>query len=317
MSVGLLALLDDVATMAKVAAASLDDVAAQATKAGTKAAAVVVDDAAVTPSYVVGFTAERELPIVWKIAKASLRNKVFILMPLAIALGYFLPFVITPLLMLGGLYLCYEGAEKIFEKCYPHSPHSSPELVSEEFRSPEVLEQVMISGAVKTDLILSAEIMAISLDSVQTSSLKTQVIVLILIAFFITVLVYGVVALIVKMDDVGLLLSRKQIKSPLVRKLSHSLGRGLVLGMPIVLSVLTVVGTAAMTWVGGSILFHGLHVLGWHLPEDLVHFVGDSVATSVPVISEMSRWITQTAMYCISGVSLGFIVILIKKVLRF
>lgn len=316
MGVGLLALLDDVATMAKVAAASLDDVAAQATKAGAKAAAVVVDDAAVTPSYVVGFAADRELPIIWKIAKASLRNKVLILMPIAIALGYFLPFVITPILMLGGAYLCYEGAEKIYEKIVPHQPSAQDKFVSEEFKSPEVLEQLTVSGAVRTDLILSAEIMAITLETVQLSSLKTQITVLVLIAFFLTVIVYGVVALIVKMDDVGLLLSRQKMKSPFGQKASVALGRGLVLGMPIILKVLTVVGTIAMTWVGGSIVIHGLHVLGWHLPEELIHYVAEWVVIDIPIaLSGVVKWLVQTTLYSIFGVILGLMVLLHKKVI--
>lgn len=316
MGVGLLALLDDVATMAKVAAASLDDVAAQATKAGTKAAAVVVDDAAVTPSYVVGFAADRELPIIWKIAKASLRNKVLILMPIAIALGYFLPFVITPILMLGGAYLCYEGAEKIYEKIVPHQPSTQDKFVSEEFKSPEVLEQLTVSGAVRTDLILSAEIMAITLETVQLSSLKTQITVLVLIAFFLTVIVYGVVALIVKMDDVGLLLSRQKMKSPFGQKTSVALGRGLVLGMPIILKVLTIVGTIAMTWVGGSIVIHGLHVLGWHLPEELIHSAAEWVVVDIPAaLSGVLKWLAQTTLYSIFGVMLGLMVLLHKKVI--
>lgn len=314
MGVGLLALLDDVATMAKMAATSLDDVAAQATKAGTKAAAVVVDDAAVTPSYVVGFSPERELPIVWKIAKASLRNKIFFLMPIAIVLGYFLPFIVTPVLMLGGAYLCYEGAEKIYEKLFHDEHQAVEEFKSVEFRTPENLEQITVSGAVRTDLILSAEIMAISLENVKTSPLLTQIIVLIFIAISLTALVYGVVALIVKMDDIGLSLSRNQLRTPFGQRTNNAIGRYLVLGMPLVLALLTVVGTAAMTWVGGGIIVHGLHSLGWHLPEDIVHHVGVLVSENTPAMfMDILEWIARTLIYSIQGVLLGSIILMSKN----
>src|SRR5690606_38841256 len=162
MSVGLLALLDDVAALAKVAAASLDDIAGQAVKAGAKAAGAVIDDAAVTPRYVSGFSADRELPIVGKIAFGSIRNKLIVLLPAAVALSYFAPWIITPILMLGGAYLCYAGAEKVFEAVFPHAAHEHEhEAEAPEQADPKKLEEERVSGAIQTDFILSAEIMTI------------------------------------------------------------------------------------------------------------------------------------------------------------
>ena len=242
MSVGLLALLDDIGAIAKVAAATLDDVAAQATKAGAKAAGVVIDDAAVTPRYVVGFAAARELPIVAKIAVGSLRNKLLILLPAALALSYFLPSAITPLLMIGGVYLCYEGTEKVFEKLVPHRAHAHESALASVALDPKTLEDEKVAGAIKTDFILSAEIMAITLAAIPTESIWKQALVLAIVAIGITAGVYGVVALIVKADDAGMALARSDRASAVGR----ALGRGIVRGMPGLLKVLSVVGTAAM-----------------------------------------------------------------------
>jgi len=261
MSVGLMALLDDVAAIAKVAAASLDDVASQAAKAGVKAAGVVIDDTAVTPGYVIGFAAKRELPIVGKIAAGSLRNKLLILLPAALALSYFLPWTITPLLMLGGAYLCYEGVEKVLEAVMPHHAHQHEAQLGTVALNAKTLEDEKVASAVKTDFILSAEIMAITLAALPAGSFVKQALVLAVVAIGITVAVYGVVALIVKADDVGVALARNDGTS-VIGSAGRVLGRGLVRGMPSFLTVLSVVGTAAMIWVGGGIVLHGLEVYG-------------------------------------------------------
>ena len=199
---GLLALLDDVAAIAKVAAASVDDIAGAAAKAGAKAAGVVIDDAAVTPKYVHGFEAARELPIIWRIARGSVFNKIVLLLPGLLALNYFAPWAITPLLMLGGAYLCFEGAEKVFHLLFPHGDHA----VEEDFdtKDPAHLEEEKVAGAIKTDFILSAEIMTIALAAIPDSGLVQEAITLAVVGVAITVAVYGAVALIVKMDDLGL-----------------------------------------------------------------------------------------------------------------
>jgi uncharacterized protein len=223
-SIGLLALLDDVAAIAKVAAASLDDVVSQAAKAGAKAAGVVIDDAAVTPRYVVGFSAKRELPIVAKIAVGSLRNKILILLPAALTLSYFLPSAITPLLMLGAVYLCYEGVEKVYEIIVPHHAHAHEVQIGSVALNAKTLEDEKVAGAIKTDFILSAEIMAITLAAVPQAGLWTQTLVLGLVGIVITVAVYGVVALIVKADDAGVALAKNK-KASAMGALSRALGR--------------------------------------------------------------------------------------------
>ena len=207
MSTGLIALLDDVAALAKVAAASLDDVAAQAGRAGVKAAGVVIDDAAVTPRYVVGFAASRELPIVWRIALGSLKNKLVFLLPAALALSVFAPWAITPLLMLGGAFLCYEGAEKIYEALWPHAAHAHEATTGAAGQDPAAFEQARIASAIQTDFILSAEIMALTLSTVPEASFWTQAAVLALVGTGITIAVYGAVALLVKADDAGVALA--------------------------------------------------------------------------------------------------------------
>ncbi|MET0273277.1 MAG: DUF808 domain-containing protein, partial [Phenylobacterium sp.] len=249
MSSGLVALLDDVAGIAKLAAASLDDVAGAAGKAGTKAVGVVVDDAAVTPGYAMGFTPQRELPIVAKIALGSLRNKFLILLPGALLLSAFAPWAVTPILMLGGAYLCYEATEKILEGLRHEDTGDVP---AELALSSADLEKQKVQGAIRTDLILSAEIMAISLADVADRSLPIQAGALAVVGLAMTIGVYGVVGLIVKMDDIGLHLSTSRSRP------MRGLGRGLVKGMPATLDLLTRVGTAAMLWVGGGILVHGL-----------------------------------------------------------
>src|SRR3712207_4487062 len=228
---GLAALLDDVAAIAKLAAASVDDVGAAAGRAGAKAAGVVIDDTAVTPRYVTGFTPDRELPIIARIAKGSLRNKLLILLPAALALSALLPWAITPLLMLGAAYLCFEGAEKVWE-AVAEREHSLAEDAAELNSADH--EKQMVSGAVRTDFILSAEIMAIALAEVADEAFATRAAVLAVVGIAITIAVYGVVALIVKMDDIGLHLAERRAAA------TRALGRFLVKLMPVLMRILSI-----------------------------------------------------------------------------
>ena len=299
---GLLALLDDVAAIAKVAAASIDDVAAAAAKAGSKAAGVVIDDAAVTPKYVHGFSAERELPIIGRIALGSLKNKLLVLLPGLLALSYFAPWVITPLLMLGGAYLCFEGAEKVVHALAPHADHT----VEEDFdtKDPAHLEEEKIAGAIKTDFILSAEIMTIALAAIPESSLWMEAITLAVVGALITGAVYGAVALIVKMDDVGLHLAKGRTGA------GRAIGRGLVIGMPKLMSFLSTVGTLAMLWVGGNIVVHGMHVLGAHEPYNTIHHLAELAAHAVPEgVAGIVGWLVTAICDGILGLILGVILI--------
>ena len=316
MATGLLALLDDVTGLVKVAAASLDDAASQAARASAKAAGVVIDDAAVTPRYVVGFTAERELPIIGRIALGSLKNKILYLLPAALVLSFLAPWAITPLLMLGGAYLCYEGAEKVYEAFWPHGhgAASHGENAGAASRNAQQLEDEKINGAIRTDFILSAEIMAITLATVATGSFWTQVVVLALVGVGITALVYGAVALIVKADDAGVALAQNnQPSSSLLglrrtqpnsaptsadstlRPLTQGFGRGLVLGMPILLKALSVVGTAAMIWVGGGIIIHGLEEYGLTGLGHAVHSAAEAVAHALPAGGAVAEWVVTAA----------------------
>ena len=304
MSIGLIALLDDVAALAKVAAASLDDVAGQAAKAGAKAAGVIIDDTAVTPGYVIGFAAKRELPIVGKIALGSLRNKLIVLLPAALVLSCFLPWIITPLLLIGGAYLCYAGAEKAVEAVLPHRVHEHEAKLESVALNPRSLEDEKVASAIKTDFILSAEIMAIALVAIPAGSIVTQALVLAAVAIGITAAVYGVVALIVKADDVGIALARNDSRSAL-GWISRSSGRALVRGMPYFLTFLSVVGTAAMIWVGGGIVLHGLEVYG---PPQIHHGVESAAhAASVlaPALGPVLAWAAVAAISGVIGLLLG------------
>ncbi len=298
---GLFALLDDVAAIANVAAASVDDVVAQATKAGTKAAGIVIDDAAVTPRYAVGFAASRELPIIWKIALGSLKNKLLFLLPGALILALVAPWLITPLLMMGGVYLCYEGAEKILELVVPHAAATSEEA-GKAVLDPKLLEEQKIAGAIKTDFILSAEIMAITLSTVSTASFQMQATVLAVVGIGITVLVYGAVALIVKADDIGLALA-KQSLAPV-----RMFGRGLVIGMPYFLSVLSAVGTAAMLWVGGGIIIHGLEEFGLTGLGHTSHGLAAAAGAMLP-LGGVLEWLAGAVFSAVFGLIVGGIAI--------
>jgi len=305
-SAGLFGLLDDVATLARLAAASVDDVGAAAARASAKAAGVVVDDTAVTPQYVHGVLAERELPIIKKIAKGSLRNKLVFILPAALLLSQFLDWMLTPILMVGGTYLCYEGAEKIWERLRGHEHHDEPsgELGDDE-------EKSMIAGAIRTDFILSAEIMVIALNEVAAESFVPRAVILAVVAVGITVLVYGVVAAIVKMDDVGLLLSQRSSRA------AQRVGLGLVKAMPRLLAVISVVGIAAMLWVGGHILLVGTDDLGWHWLYDHVHHWEEDVHHAVEGVGSVLGWLVNTAASAVIGVVVGAVVVAVMHVLPF
>ncbi|GGC81200.1 DUF808 domain-containing protein [Chelatococcus reniformis] len=308
MSVGLIALLDDVAVLAKVAAASLDDVASQAMRAGTKAAGVVIDDAAVTPRYVTGFSAARELPIIGRIAVGSLRNKLLILLPAALALSLLLPQAIMPLLMIGGIYLCYEGAEKVYQLAFPHAAHAHEADIETISLDAKSFEDQKVAGAIRTDFILSAEIMTIALGTIPDAPLATQAVVLAVVGVLITVAVYGVVALIVKADDLGLALARAASPSPL-GALSRLIGRGLVQGMPYFLKALGLIGTAAMIWVGGGIVLHGFESYGYGWLSHLLHAAGEQTAHAFPSIGSLASWLVQAAGAGLAGLAIGALTI--------
>ena len=296
---GLFALLDDVATIAKVAAASIDDIGAAAGKAGIKAAGVVVDDAAVTPRYVTGFTPDRELPIIWRIARGSLRNKLVFILPVALLLSVFAKWAITPILMIGGAYLCFEGAEKVWHS-WSADKHDLAEDVAAVMDKDH--EETMVAGAIRTDFILSAEIMVIALYEVMDDGLWTRAATLAVIAVAITVIVYGVVGLIVKMDDIGLHMAKEGNAA------RRSIGRALVTFMPKLLAALALIGTAAMLWVGGQIVLHGLdeyHILGLgHALHDFAH----AAVGSLPGAG-VWEWLINAAGAGVFGLALGGLIV--------
>ncbi|NLD84763.1 MAG: DUF808 domain-containing protein [Actinomycetales bacterium] len=302
MAGGLAALLDDIAVLAKMAAASTDDVAAAAGRASVKAAGVVVDDTAVTPQYVQGVEPKRELPIIRKIAMGSLGNKAIIIV-FALLLSQFVPWILTPILMCGGLYLCYEGAEKVWEKVSGHHEESVP--VAD--KGPEA-EKRMVRGAVTTDFILSAEIMVIALNEVAEEPFLSRAVILVVVGLGITALVYGVVAVIVKMDDIGLHLARTRSGG-----LSR-FGTGLVNAMPTVLAVISFVGMLAMLWVGGHILLVGLDELGVTAPYHLVHVLADP-ATGIAGVGAALSWLINTVCSLIFGLLVGAVVVAVLHLL--
>ncbi|GAM01665.1 DUF808 domain-containing protein [Sphingomonas parapaucimobilis] len=299
MAGGLVALLDDVAAIAKLAAASLDDVAGASARAGAKAAGVVIDDTAVTPRYVVGLAPQRELPIIGKIALGSLRNKLIFLLPAALLLSAFAPWAITPILMAGGAFLCFEASEKILETLTGH--HAQAEDATPV--DARQLEERQVSGAIRTDLILSAEIMAIALSELPDLSIGTQAIALALVGIAITVGVYGVVAAIVKMDDIGLHLARRDNAT------AQAVGRGLVKAMPVVLRVLAIVGTAAMVWVGGGIIVHGMEEFGLTTLPHLIHGTAHHAGEALPVGGAVAEWLVGAIGSAIVGLVIGAVIV--------
>ncbi|WP_457252480.1 DUF808 domain-containing protein [Pedococcus sp. P5_B7] len=307
MSGGLFALLDDIAVLAKAAAASVDDVGAAASRASVKAAGVIVDDTAVTPRYVEGLSPTRELPIIKKIAIGSLRNKLLFILPAAMLLSQFFPVALTPLLMIGGTFLCYEGVEKIWERL---AGHGETEADAAHERGEVASEDDITSGAIRTDFILSAEIMVISLNEVADEPFLSRAIILVVVAFAITILVYGVVALIVKMDDVGLHLSGRE------SGFTRTIGRGLVAAMPRLLTTLSVVGVAAMIWVGGHIILVGLDDLGLHAPYSWVHHAEESVHEATGALGGVFGWLTNTVGSAILGLIVGAVVVAVMHVVH-
>lgn len=297
MSGGLVGLLDDIAALAKLAAASVDDVGAAAGRASVKATGVVVDDTAVTPTYVHGLAAERELPIIKRIARGSLRNKLLVILPVALVLSEFVPVLVEIVLMAGGTYLCFEGAEKIHHKFFSH--HGDDHELPAAALGPDHEERT-IAGAIRTDFILSAEIMVIALKEVIDEGFVARAVILAVVAILITAAVYGLVALIVKMDDIGL----RMVESGR----GAGLGRGLVNGMPKVLAVLSTVGTVAMLWVGGHILLAGADELGWHVPYELVHDLEEPVH-DVAAVGGALAWFVNTLASAVLGIVVGFLVV--------
>lgn len=299
---GLLALLDDVAAITKLAASQLDDISAQAIKASSKAAGVVIDDAAVTPKYVTGLPATRELPIIWKIARQSLINKVLILTPLALLLNLFAPWALTPLLMVGGAYLCFEGAEKVLHALFGGHEHVHEVRA---VKNAGHLEEIRVKGAIKTDFILSAEIMAIALSTLETELVWQQGVILAIVGTIITVAVYGAVAILVRADDWGLILQNKGGVA-----IARAVGTAIVTSVPYVLKALSVIGTAAMLWVGGNILVHGAYQLGWKQPEVLIKSLAAAATGAVGFASGFINWLGIAALDAVVGIVVGSVLVM-------
>lgn len=306
MATGLLALLDDVAALVKVSAASLDDVPTQVAKTTSKVSGIVIDDTAVTPKYVVGLDPSRELSIIYQIAKKSMLNKIFLLSPAALILGFFAPWAIPPILMMGGAFLCFEGYEKVhsmFSSHHADDPAGEAENIK--LTTPEELEKERVQGAIRTDLILSSEIVAITYSTVADKPITTQIVVLLAVAVFITVAVYGFVGLIVKADDIGMHLAKEK-HTPRVRKF----GYGLVKFMPRFLTILSYIGTAAMLWVGAEIIAHGIPATS-HALDSLEHALA-----GIPV----AGWLLKALISAVAGLIIGAIiekvVVLAKRIFR-
>ena len=293
---GLVALLDDVSVIAKAAAASIDDIGVAASRAGVKTAGVVIDDAAVTPSYVTGLSPARELPIIWKIAKGSLKNKMLFLLPGALLLSEFLPSAIIWLLMIGGAFLCYEGAEKVMEKL---GLGKHGETLEDEITDPVAFENERVAGAIRTDFILSAEIMAIALNEVAAETLVMRGVVLAVVALAVTVAVYGAVGGIVKIDDLGLYLSKQASEA------RQATGRFLLRFVPRLLTALSIIGTVAMLWVGGGIIVHGTHEVGFHLIYDIVHGAEYALKGVSGALGGLLGWLTYAGLSAVLGLVLG------------
>jgi predicted DNA repair protein MutK len=275
------------------------------------AAGVVVDDTAVTPQYVHGVTADRELPMIRRIALGSLRNKILIILPVALLLSQFLPGLLTPILMLGGTYLSFEGAEKVWERVRgsrghgAHGGHEGPATVAEAADGADsaAVERAMVAGAIRTDLILSAEIMVIALDEVAHEPFLSRLVILVVVALVITVAVYGVVAVIVKLDDIGLHLAERSSAG------ARRVGRALVVGTPRLLAAIAAVGVVAMLWVGGHIVLAGLDDLGWHAPYSLVHHLEHAVHEATGSLGAVLGWLAATLASAVAGLVLGAVVV--------
>ena len=300
MASGFFALLDDIVTLTKLAAGSLDDVATQALAAGKKTAGIVIDDTAVTPRYVVGSAAQRELPIIAKIAWGSLKNKTLYLLPGALALSALAPWAITPLLMVGGAFLCFEGYEKVHHLLHP-APAPATEATAT--ASGPVDESKTVANAIRTDFILSAEIMALTLASVTAPSLVGKALVMGLVGVLVTAGVYGVVALIVKADDAGLYLAR-------VGRLAvtRSLGAGIVRAMPVLLKTLSFVGMLAMLWVGGGIILHGLEGYGLGALPHAIHAFASRAGAPLGPASGVVTWLIDATAAGVLGLAIGWVV---------
>ena len=304
MSGGLVALLDDIATLAKVTASSIDDVAANAVKASSKAVGVVIDDTAVTPQYVSGLSPARELPIIGKIARGSLINKLFIILPIALLLTWLAPQVLPFLLIVGGAYLCFEGGEKVLENLgwLPghHKEHDEGDATSS-----EELEKGIVASATRTDLILSAEIMLVSMAGLSNETGIMRVAILIAVAFFMTFFVYGLVALLVKADDFGLHLAKDAIKPEDNRPGPvDNVGRTIVRVMPHIFNVIGVVGTVAMLWVGGHLVIENLAEVG----VPVFHHILGVAEHAVSAAGGFVTWLVETLLSGIFGVILGAVI---------
>ena len=304
MSGGLVALLDDIATLAKVTASSIDDVAANAVKASSKAVGVVIDDTAVTPQYVSGLSPARELPIIGKIARGSLINKLFIILPIALLLTWLAPQFLPFLLIVGGAYLCFEGGEKVLENLgwLPghHEEHDEGGATSS-----EELEKGIVASATRTDLILSAEIMLVSMAGLGGETGIMRVAILIAVAFFMTFFVYGLVALLVKADDFGLHLAKDAIKPEDNRPGPvDNVGRTIVRVMPHIFNVIGVVGTVAMLWVGGHLVIANLAEVG----VPVFHHVLEAAEHAVSGAGGFVTWLVETLLSGIFGVILGAVI---------
>ncbi|MCS5494640.1 DUF808 domain-containing protein [Curtobacterium flaccumfaciens] len=277
MSVGLLAVVDDILSAAL--------------KASAKTAGVVIDDAAVTPQYVQGLEPARELPVVGHIALGSLFNKFIIIIPLALLLTAFAPGVLPWLLLLGGTYLCFEGAEKVTEWFGVHHESGSDEAVT---------EPKLVFGAIRTDLILSTEIMLIALAGLDPDlGLWPTLGALIVIGLVMTAVVYGAVALLVKVDDIGLQMMKNSVRR------TRRIGARIVRAMPMVFRVISVIGTVAMLWVGGHLVIANLAETFWHGPYDLLHVIEHALEAAGPVVV----WIADTAVSAVVGLALGMVVV--------
>lgn len=293
----LLTLLDDIASI-------LDDVAVMSKMAAKKTAGVLGDDLALNAQQVTGVNADRELPVVWAVAKGSFRNKL-ILVPAAMLISAFIPWAVTPLLMFGGLFLCFEGFEKLHHS-YSHKKdkHQQQNKENEQPKNTDLVayEAEKVKGAIRTDFVLSAEIIAITLGIVADKSLSTQFFTLAVIGVVMTIGVYGLVAAIVKMDDAGLYLSQRQGGSAIAH-LNRKLGFGLLSTAPLLMKSLSIIGTAAMFMVGGGILTHGLHALG----EQIEH--AEQAVGAINVIGPVLAWFTPSVLNGLFGVLAGAIAV--------